>query len=159
MFHTTAIIWVVLFIIGYAVATRGLFRSTHGLRLSLINLAAELIEDPDCPEYEKGKISEALDVVHSAKAAWWLVFCLVAYTISFPFIKTDKRVSPRFQEKLSTFAFRWILATVTNSVPASILFVAIMIITAAVVSSAAPIIILMLNRDNKRTPGKHAHAG
>jgi hypothetical protein len=164
-FHTYTFYWVLAGICIYAVATRGLFRVTNNWRLSLIDLAAELKESPDFPQDRKGLILRTLDDVHSARAAWHLTFLFLQMIIVLPFVRKPHSTSmtnvPRkLQAAFDLFATRCIIATVSNSVLASLVFVMAAIITAAF-SSIQPIGRLLISGRDRAAdhhPGHTARA-
>lgn len=132
MFHTNAPYLVAAALCLYAVATRGLFRATDGLRRSLIDLASEIIDDTSFPKEQKQIVLSSLDDVHSAKAAWRITFRLLKGMILYIFGSLRESTSmsnlPRaLQAKCDIFVSRWVLTTVSNSVAASILFTIILI--------------------------------
>lgn len=134
MFHTYAFYWVAFGIALYAIATRGLFRATNNWRVSLIELASTLIKNPEFPDDKKEAIILALDDVHSARAAWRLTFRLIRNLTLYIFF--GKRPSsnslsnlPRgLQTVCDMFIARWAVATVSNSVLASLVFVMVVIL-------------------------------
>jgi hypothetical protein len=163
VFHTYAFYWVAAGLCFYAVATRGLFRATNNLRMSLIDLAAELIKSPDFPAEQKEMVKFTLDEVHSARAAWRLTFMLLLSLVIFPFVRVPDPMSniPRkLQPTFDAFITRWVIATVSNSLPATIIFVVVFVIFAAFVSSIKPIGRLLIGRRNKMSghTGHAAHA-
>lgn len=161
MFHTNAFYWVLAAICLYAVATRGLFRATNGLRMSLIDLAAEITTSSDFPEEQKKIIHFALDEVYSAGAAWRLTFRLLRKVVTYPFVKTSASTAMNnFPRKLQLmcdlFVARWALVTVSNSVFASLIFALTVIIFAAF--SSIQLIGHSLIKRRDKTPHDAVHA-
>ena len=161
MFHTYAFYWVAAGITLYAIATRGLFRVTNNWRVSLIELAAELIESPEFPEDKKELIIQALDDVHSARAAWRLTFRFIRNVILYVFIgKPHSTSMSNLPRKLQTtcdlFVARWAISTVSNSVFASLVFVVVAIVAAAFIS-IQPIGHFLIGK-RKDAAGHAAHA-
>jgi hypothetical protein len=159
VFHTNAIYWVAGGICLYAIAARGLFRATNNLRMYLIDLASELIKSPDFPADKKEMVLRMLDDVHSARAAWSLAFILLIGTIIIPFVSSpdSSNVPRRLQPVFDEFVTRWVIATLSNSLLATLIFVVIFIIVAAFVSPIKPIIRWLIERRNKAM-GHVAHA-
>jgi hypothetical protein len=159
--HTYAFYWVIAGIALYAVATRGLFRATNNWRVSLIELASVLIENPEFPVENKEAIIRALDDVHSARAAWRLTLRLIRNLTLYIFF--GKRPAPNsswtnlprgLQTVCDMFVARWAVATVSNSVLASFVFVMVVIVAAAF-TTIQPIT-QFLRRDKADGPAGHA---
>jgi hypothetical protein len=158
--HTSAVVWVAGGIIVYAIVTRGLFRVTNGLRMSLIDLAAELIQSPDVPEAKKELIRAGLDDVHSARSAWIMTILFPLAALSFPFVRRRSDLSSRLPGKLQgtfeAFMNRWAISTISNSVFATLIFTTMLVIVSAFVSSIYPIALLVMRRQGSLHG--HAHA-
>jgi hypothetical protein len=160
VFHTYAFYWVAAGIAFYAVATRGLFRATNNWRVSLIDLATVLVENPEFPDNKKEAIIRALDDVHSAFAAWRLTFRLIRNLTLYIFFGIRPAPNsltnlPRgLQTVCDMFVARWAIATVSNSVLASLVFVIVVIIAAAF-TTIQPVT-QFLRRDKADGPAGHA---
>jgi hypothetical protein len=145
----------------YAVATRGLFRATNGLRLSLVDLGAELLESPDVSAAKKEIIRSSLDDVHSARSAWGITVLLPIALITFPFWRAPADLSARLpgtlQATFETFLNRWFITTISNSVTATILCTIFVVIVSAFASSMYPLALLVM-RKRGVSHTKHAHA-
>ena len=164
-FHTYTFYWILAGICLYAVATRGLFRATNNMRLSLIDLAADLIKEPSIPDSIKTKIRLSLDDVHSVRAAWGMMLCLFMISFAPPFINPSiaglDDLPKETQRKLDAFLNRWYLSTIANSVLATIISMTLIVIVFAFFSSIHPIARLIMGKRRAHMVGHdrgHAHA-
>lgn len=118
--------WAVGIFLLYALLSRGLFRATEEARQSLVDLAGSLIDSPKTSEVTKEVIRSMLDDAHSARSAWILALFALTIVFRLPFIKRAREenydVPNHLRATYDSFNYRWIAATVGNSLAAAIVF-------------------------------------
>jgi hypothetical protein len=143
----------------YAIAARGLFRATGWQRLSLVELAADLLKSPDVPQVRKDLIRDCLDDVHSARSAWGVAAMMpVAFVISWfwhPSAELSAPLPGKLQNTFETFLRRWLIATIANSLLATIVCAVFALVISAFTSSLYPIELVMMRR-HSHAPHSHA---
>jgi hypothetical protein len=150
-------LWFILVVVGYAIVARGLFRATDDLRLSLVDLAAPLLESEGVSEKQKRAVRKTLAHVHSARSAWVLVGMLLTVIVRLPFHKINSgndEVPASLRINYETLKTRWIVVTLANSPLAIAIFGMILILFFAFVTSLLPLAgILMKSQadDEKQT--------
>jgi hypothetical protein len=120
----------------YAVFSRGLFRVTEPARQSLVEIGGSLLDSPKMSDRFRSSIESKFDDVHSARSAWrlaWLSIRAMFRMISE--VKNDtawpNHVPASLRDDYLLFLKRWILATLGNSLLATLVFVIAMLIAVA----------------------------
>lgn len=152
-------IWVAsilaLIVVGYTLATRGLFRTTEYIRMEMIDLAVPLLKCNEVSDCKKRRIGRMLDDVHSPRAAWRLVLTMAIFLIVSLFrSKTELKSSgmpPRFTGQYKDLQLWWLLATLSNSLAASVLFTFITIVHYAFDAKIKPLAATLSMRIEART--------
>lgn len=153
-------IWSAAIILAYAVLSRGLFLATENARQSLIDLAGSLVDSPNVSDDIKNSVHDSLETVHSSVCAWLLAG--VAFTVIFtvPFSSDKEPISvPAMQRAtLDSFVARWLVATLGNSLGASIIFAFLFLLTAALRVSFYKFSRALLAKRRNHHHGNHATA-
>jgi hypothetical protein len=151
------LIWAVVAVVIYGLLTRGLFLATDEVRQSLVDRAAALLENPNFPEDEKAIILSFLDDAHSALSAWALVIAAIRAVFAYPFYEA-KKDRTALDREYDAFTSRWLFATLGNSVPATLLFSFLMVISVAFRRSIRPFTGAVVDQRDPHHAGHRATA-
>lgn len=126
-------------IIGYAILSRGLFLATDAARQSMIEHAAVLIESNAVSPEEKKRVRASLNDAYSWPMAWcvaatsaWLLILQLARRGQ---LAVESPVPPMLRANHDAFLARWLVATLGNSLAATIFFAIFALLNAALMVS------------------------
>ena len=128
--------WLAVFILFYAVISRGMFRAAEPLRYEMLDIAGELLNSENVSEAQKWRINLALSEIHSGRAAWKMIFWAICLIVMIPIHRfklpnTERGIPNHLKGSFQKFQIRWLIATISNSPAAAFIFVLLTLLVSA----------------------------